>query len=135
MKNLLKLTFLFSTILALTSCRKTEFNSVSPSVGIDAPTVKVHEGSGTNPDGTLFTDKDKCKKCHTTTSRTMGIVWSAPYMSDNSYLNIEELVANYDFANNVHLKKGNSKNNSVSSEEMQELISYLKQLESGPSAK
>ncbi|MDF2438836.1 MAG: hypothetical protein K0Q95_3212 [Bacteroidota bacterium] len=137
MKNLVKLTLLFSTIIALTSCRKTEFNSVTPSTAQNTPSYKlVHDGSANDPGGVLFTEKDKCKKCHTS-SRTMDLNWSAPYMSDNRYSSIEELVSNYDFVKNEHIKKGDSRprQNTISAEETDELISYLKSLEQAQATK
>jgi hypothetical protein len=129
MKSLLKFSLLSFAVIAFASCQKTEFDSVSPVAADNLPSYKlVHDG--TDADGNMFTDKDKCKKCHTS-SRLADIVWNAPYMSDNSYLNLEELIANYDFVNNVHLKKGEPKpkQNDISAEEKDELLSYLKSLE------
>lgn len=138
MKKLFKIYFVIVAVVALSSCRKTEFASVIPSSSQDThtPAYKSFHETGSS-DGSYFVDKDKCKKCHTG-SRTMGIIWQAPYMSDNSYSNLEELVNNYDFVNNVHLKKNTPKEAGVSSipdSEKAALLNYLKTFETAPAVK
>lgn len=99
--------------------------------GIDAST-------GSDIGTTLFTDKDKCKKCHGGTtvgkSLSMEINWDAPYSTNAGVYNtIEELINNYDFVNNVHLPKNAALANKVTdagitTEQKQQLIIYLKGL-------
>ena len=85
-----------------------------------------HDGSD---DGSgIFTDRDKCKKCHT--GRTMDINWTAPYMSDNRYESIRELINDYDFENNVHTLTNQPLKGGVTSNQKEALINYLSQLTS-----
>lgn len=114
--------------LAFASCGKTEFENVSPNTAGNVNATKIHHtGDNDDIDGTdLFTDKDKCKKCHSA-PKLMGIDWSAPYMSDNRYGSIEELVNNFDFVNNVHVNAATRKvTQAVSETQKQDLINYLK---------
>jgi hypothetical protein len=131
MKVLIK-TFCLGIVVSLvvTSCRKTDLAPVSP-VGISDSQYRTSFSisDSTNIDGeNIFTDKNKCKKCHT--GKSMSIDWNAPYMSDNSYKTIEELVANYDFVNNVHILSGERSrpDAGISEYQRQELIVYLKGL-------
>jgi len=123
MKTLLKTSLIIFSAIALASCEKTE---LIPESSYDGSTGnhKVHQDAVESIGGDLFTDKDKCKKCHTGSGKTMGIDWNAPYMSDNHINSIEELIANFDFAKNVH-GNINGKNTSISNEKKQELIIYL----------
>lgn len=135
MKNLIKIGFIVSAVIAFASCEKTEFDSAVPCDQQNQQTTKAfHLGTIEDIGGNLLADRDKCKKCHTATGKTMGLDWSAPYMSDNRYNSIEELIDNYDFENNVHLVKGTQKSGqtAISEEQKNELISYLKSLEKNP---
>jgi|SRR6218665_27614 len=128
MKNLVKFSLITIAAFALASCGKTEFEDVTPGTAGNVNAVKIHHtGDDGDIDGTdLFTDKDKCKKCHAA-PKLMGIDWSAPYMSDNRYASIEELVNNFDFVNNVHFNASTRKVvQNISEEQKQELINYLK---------
>jgi hypothetical protein len=124
MKTLVKTSLLTFSIIALFGCQKTEFIPLSSGSG-STDNLKVHEGADVIDDN-AFTDKDKCKKCHTGSTKTMGIDWNAPYMSDNRYNSIEELIANFDFVNNVHLKTIENKN--ITTGEKQDLVNYLKNI-------
>jgi len=130
MKNLVKISLITSAVLALASCQKTEFASVAPAYDQTEPSYKLHHtGAGDDDGEDLFTDKDKCKKCHTTSGR-LSIDWTAPYMSDNRYSSIEELVNNFDFINNVHMPKTAHKTSpGISEEQKEKLITYLKTLQ------
>ena len=139
MKNLVKISLVCATILAFASCRKTDFADVTPGNASNGTTKLYHDGSmdSDNTGGTMFTDRDKCKKCHggtTTSGKSLDINWQAPYMSNGEYANIEELVDNFDFVNNVHLRKNNVSATAakaqadISLEEKQQLIDYLKNL-------
>lgn len=132
MKNLVKISLFTSAVLAFASCQKTEFDSVVPACDQTEQTYKLHHSGSVDDEtesGDLFTDKDKCKKCHTTSGR-LSIDWTAPYMSDNRYGSIEELINNFDFVNNVHLPKAANKNTSgISEEQKAGLITYLKTLQ------
>jgi hypothetical protein len=130
MKNLIK-TGIVAIVIAFTSCQKTEFASVAPEN--ESPTDQNRIFHAITPDaetGNLLADKDKCKKCHTSTSRSMGLDLNAPFMSDNRYSNLEELINNFDFVNNVHLPKGiiQRTENVISKEQKDKLIQYLKDL-------
>jgi len=128
MKNLVKFSFVLFAALAFSSCGKTEFANVTPDTAGNVAT-KIHhtEDADDNSSGDLFTDKDKCKKCHSA-PKLMGIDWTAPYMSDNRYSSIEELVNNFDFVNNVHVNFSlrSIGTSSISAAQKQELINYLK---------
>lgn len=129
------------TVLAFASCRKTEFDSVVPSNAADKNVKSYHDGSN-GDDGTdaglgttLFTDKDKCKKCHggTTGGKMVQIDWRAPYMANGEYNSIEELIDNYDFVNNVHMNKAGVytakvQQAGITPEQKQALVDYLKTL-------
>ncbi|MCW3103613.1 MAG: hypothetical protein JWO09_2053 [Bacteroidetes bacterium] len=132
MKNLVKISLITSAVLAFASCQKTEFASVAPAYEQTEQTYRLHHtGSGDGTDGEdLFTDKDKCKKCHTTSGRLI-INWTAPYMADNRYSSIEELINNFDFVNNVHMPKtiGYKNSHGISEEQKASLITYLKTLQ------
>jgi hypothetical protein len=133
MKKLINISLISAAVIALASCQKTEFDSVVPASAQTEHTYKTHVGSNDDGSGDLFTDKDKCKKCHTTSGRLMGIDWNPPYMSDNRYSSIEELVNNFDFVNNVHKPKTAGKKSPVTigitEEQKAGLITYLKSLE------
>lgn len=119
MKTFLKTGLITFLILALAGCQKTELLPVPADT--QESNYKAHEYQNLNP-AELFTDKDKCKKCHT---KTM-VDWDAPFMSDKRYNSIEELIADFDFVNYVHLS--NSEQNSfrgISDEKKQEVIDYL----------
>lgn len=132
MKNLINIGLITLVVIAFASCQKTEFNSPAlSSAKSEQPTYKTYHGDADEFDnGGFFTDKDKCKRCHTTSGKTMGVNWVPPYMSDNRYNSIEELVDNFDFVNNIHLQKGAIKvKQTISDEQRAELIAYLKTLE------
>jgi cytochrome c553 len=131
MKHLVKISLAVCTIIALASCEKTEFDSVKPANAGTEQTYKTHQaGDDDSNSGDLFTDKDKCKKCHSTGGRSMEIDWTTPFMSDHRYNSIEELIENFDFVNDVHLPKGSMKpgQSGISEEEKAALISYLEAL-------
>jgi hypothetical protein len=133
MKNLVKISLVSIAVIAFASCQKTEFDSVTPVASEqNNQTFKYHGTVEDMGSGDLFTDKDKCKKCHTSTSRSMGLDWTAPYMSDNRYSSIEELIENFDFVNEIHLPVNSSKNNlqGISEKQKSDLITYLKNLQS-----
>jgi len=128
MKTLIKTGLTCFSFIILASCQKTELiPDVSDSSGST-------EANGFHQDGTIdlsgadiFTDKDKCKKCHT--GKSMEIDWSAPYMSDNRYKSIEDLVNDFDFAKNVHpLNSGEKHIFCVTTAQKQELIDYLSKI-------
>jgi hypothetical protein len=125
MKTLIKTSLVAFSIIALSSCQKTELVPVSAGSESTENLKLYHEGAdGIGSD--LLTDKDKCKKCHTAGGKTMGIDWNAPYMSDGRYNSIEELIADFDFANNVHSAfTSTEKNSGVSEQQKQDLIDYL----------
>jgi hypothetical protein len=132
MKNLIKFSFVLFVVLAFASCGKTEFENISPAAGGNVDNVnvaKIHEGDADGDTGELFTDKNKCKKCHSS-AKAMGIDWKAPYMSDGRYANIEELINNFDFVNNVHYKTAAVKDVQavISEDQKQALIAYLKSM-------
>lgn len=138
MKTLIKISLISAAVIAFASCQKTEFssfencetsNNVSSENSTQTdPTNKAHEIVADDASGNLIGDKDKCKRCHTSTSRTMGLDLNPPFMSDNRYSSIEELINNYDFINDVHLPMTSAKQGTVSNEERDALISYLKAL-------
>ncbi len=145
MKNIVKISLVCATILAFASCRKTDFDDVTPGNTSNHTTKLYHDGStddgsGSTGGGGIFTDRDKCKKCHgggtTSSGKSLEINWQAPYMSNGEYASIEELVNNFDFVNYVHLRKNNATTNALVSktqagitpEEKQQLIDYLKNL-------
>ncbi|HEX8515036.1 MAG TPA: hypothetical protein VF868_02470 [Bacteroidia bacterium] len=132
MKNIVKSGVLAAVVIAFASCQKTEFNSVAPVDAQETPVFRVLGGESTEgTDGNLLSDRDKCKKCHTAGSKTMGLDLNAPFMPDNRYGSIEELVNNFDFVNNVHLPVNALRSNPTISEEQKAgLISYLKSLQS-----
>ena len=129
MKILIK-TFCLGIVVSLviTSCRKTDLAPVSPVGNSSSSQYRTSISDSTNIDGeNIFTDKNKCKKCHT--GKSMSIDWNAPYMTNNRYKTIEELVANYDFENNVHTFSERSRPDAgISEYQRQELIVYLKTL-------
>jgi hypothetical protein len=137
MKNLIKTGLIVSAVIAFASCGKYEFEEVKPACSETAqqPAQNEQERSfdlgSTEDSGNLLADRDKCKKCHTTSGKTMGIDWTAPYMTDSRYSSIEELINNYDFVNDVHLPKDAQKSGqtAISDEQKNELITYLKDLE------
>lgn len=129
MKILIK-TFCLGVVMSLviTSCRKTDLAPISPVGNVSDSQYRTY-GAISDIDGeNIFTDKNKCKKCHT--GKSMSIDWNAPYMSNNHYNTIEELIANYDFVNNVHLLSGERSRiqAGISEYEKQDLIVYLKSL-------
>ena len=129
MKNSVKFSFVLFAALAFAGCGKTEFADVSPGTAGNINTTKTfHSGDLSDADpGGLFTDKDKCKKCHSA-PKLMGIDWSAPYMSDGRYNSIEDLINNFDFVNNVHLPVTTRKSYAIptiSEEQKQDLLIYL----------
>ncbi|MCW3084907.1 MAG: hypothetical protein JWP12_2273 [Bacteroidetes bacterium] len=139
MKNLVKISLVCVTILAFASCRKTDFDDVTPGNVSNHTTKLYHDGStdDSNVGGTMFTDRDKCKKCHggtTASGKSLDINWKAPYMSNGEYASIEELVNNFDFVNDVHLRKSDANSLAsktpagITTEQKQQLIDYLKNL-------
>jgi hypothetical protein len=130
MRNLAKTGLIIAATIAFASCQKTEFNSVVPSEPAQQSNKSYHVESIDDLNGNLLADRDKCKKCHTAAGKTMGIDWTAPYMSDGRYNSIEELIDNYDFVNDIHLMSGTAKadQSTISDEQKNELISYLKNL-------
>ncbi|MCE3279935.1 MAG: hypothetical protein K0S44_2126 [Bacteroidetes bacterium] len=136
MKNLIKISLISAAVVAFASCKKTEFSSfencnapvnVSPENCIMEPNpTRVHEVIAVDASGNLIGDKDKCKRCHTSTSRTMGLDLNPPFMSDDRYNTIEELINNYDFIHDVHLPATSAKQGTVSNEQRDALVSYLK---------
>jgi len=142
MKKVIKIGYMMAAVLALASCSKTTgLDSVVPSNVADHGTRVYHDGTdgvdtGAGIGTSLFTDKDKCKKCHgggATSGKSVSINWNAPYMSNGEYSSIEELIDNYDFVNNVHLRKNSvltaRVQPGVTAEQKQQLINYLKTLE------
>jgi hypothetical protein len=130
MKTLIK-TGIVAIVIAFSSCQKTEFASVAPDNAVASDQNRVfHPISPDAGTGNLLADKDKCKKCHTSTSRSMDLDLNAPFMSDNRYSSLEELINNFDFVNNVHLPKGTIQRteNTISKEQKDKLIQYLKDL-------
>ena len=132
MKTLVKFSVVLLAIIAFASCRKTEFNDATPVTTQNTDVSKsYHDGNFDEWGGEIFTDKDKCKKCHSTPKsmgiEDLGIDWQAPYMSDNRYTTIEEVVNNFDFTNNVHLSASvrYATNPTISETEKQDLINYL----------
>lgn len=139
MKTIVKISLISAAVIAFASCQKTEFSSFE---NVEMPqsvspencyletntTTRAHEIVADDPSGNLLGDKDKCKRCHTSTSRTMGLDLNPPFMSDNRYNSIEELINNYDFINDVHLPVTSAKQGTVSNEQREALISYLKTL-------
>jgi hypothetical protein len=132
MKNLVKTGIIAAAVIAFASCQKTEFDSVVPATEEKQQTFKAYHVGSEDLNGNLLADRDKCKKCHTSTAKAMGLDLTAPFMADNRYSSIEELVNNYDFVNNVHLPAGAAKANqsAVTEEQKTQLINYLKSLES-----
>jgi len=130
MKNLIK-AGIVAVVIAFTSCQKTEFASVAPENVSSTDQNKIFHAAAPDAGGdNLLADKDKCKKCHTSTSRSMGLDLNAPFMSDNRYSSLEELIDNFDFVNYVHLAKGTVQKteNLISREQKDKLIQYLKDL-------
>jgi hypothetical protein len=135
MKTLIKISLISAAVVAFASCQKTEFSSfencnapenVYPENCItETNLTRAHEVISDVSDN-LIGDKDKCKRCHTSTSRTMGLDLNPPFMSDGRYNSIEELINNYDFINDVHLPVTSAKQGTVSNEQRDALISYLK---------
>lgn len=120
MKTLLKISAVAFTLVVYMGCKKTELNPVQTSASVPVHqqgTKSYHDGS--EDGGTIFMDKDKCKKCHT--GRMAEINWNSP---DNNYQSIEELVNDYDFLNNVHTTTIQPQT-IVSEKQKQELINYL----------
>jgi hypothetical protein len=131
MKNLVKAGLIFFSIIAFAGCQKTELIPVSDASSTSTGNFKHYEAISDIVDGASFTDKDKCKKCHTGKGKSMGINWEAPYMSDNRYNTIEELINDFDFINNVHrttLNLNEKDAPEITDEQKQELIDYLKSL-------
>jgi hypothetical protein len=130
MKTLIKgFSVLIILSLAFTSCRKADLAPLSPvgnSAGSQFKTYQTVTDSLADGES-IFTDKDKCKRCHT--GKSVSIDWKAPYTSNN-YKTIEELVANYDFVNNIHLVSGFKSKPlaGISETQKQDLIIYLKSL-------
>jgi hypothetical protein len=132
MKNLIKISLVFITAILLGSCEKSDLAPIQPAAGSQSTlSQKTFHTVADFDGGELFTDKDKCKKCHTAAGKSMGITWEAPYMSDNRYNSIEELINNFDFVNNVHMNVSSEKTaqETISEDRKIELISYLKSLE------
>lgn len=137
MKNLVKLSMMSFMVIAFASCQKDDFNDVTPtSANSNAVELRAsHDGLLDEFGGEIFTDKDKCKKCHSTPKsmgvETLGIDWQAPYMSDSRYNSIEDVVNNFDFVNNVHFNTmSKSANPTINETEKQDLINYLKNIAS-----
>ena len=118
MKTSLKISAVALTLVVYMGCKKTELNPVQSNASLPAH-LQANKAFHENDGGTIFTDKDKCKKCHT--GRMAEINWNSP---DNNYQSIEELVNDYDFLNNVHTTDKQPQT-IVSDKQKQELIDYL----------
>jgi hypothetical protein len=128
MKTLFKTGLLTFSMIVFFGCQKTEFIPVSSGEEVESSeSSRVHQTGADLSGGEILTDKDKCKKCHP--GRSMGIEWTAPYMSDNRYNSIEELIADFDFEKEVHGINSNTKNTSVVTDQQKlELINYLTEI-------
>lgn len=137
MKTLIKTSLISFSIIALFGCRKTELVPVYSAGSESTENLKLYHESADAIDGSLLTDKDKCKKCHTAGGKTMGIDWNSPYMSDGRYSTVEELISDFDFINNVHSTSiiAEKNNTEVTDQQKQDLIDYLNSIATATTGK